>query len=43
MMAALADLALRVPADETARIQEMHLLIDHCLCEIVERLLGFTR
>ena len=42
-LAALADLALRVPADDTPRIQEMHLLIDHCLCEVVERLLGFTR
>ncbi len=42
-LAALADLVLRVPSDDTPRIQEMHLLIDHCLCQIVERLLGFTR
>ena len=42
-LAALADLCLRAPSDETPRIQEIHLLIDHCLCQIVERLLGFTR
>jgi D-sedoheptulose 7-phosphate isomerase len=42
-LAALADLVLRVPSDETPRIQEVHLLIDHCLCQIVERLLGFDR
>ena len=42
-LAGLADLVLRVPSDDTPRIQEMHLLIDHCLCQIVERLLGFTR
>ena len=41
-LAALVDLALRVPSDVTPRIQEAHLLIDHCVCEIVERLLGFT-
>ena len=41
-LAALADLTLRMPADDTQRIQEMHLLVDHCLCQIVERLLGFT-
>jgi len=30
------DIELRVPADETARIQETHLLIIHCLCDIVD-------
>ena len=42
-VASLADLTLSVPSEDTPRIQEVHLLIDHCLCEIVERLLGFTR
>ncbi|MEX2156238.1 MAG: SIS domain-containing protein [Gemmatimonadales bacterium] len=32
----LADLALVVPADETARIQELHLAIEHVICDLVE-------
>lgn len=34
--AAAADLHLAVPASETARIQEAHLLLGHILCELVE-------
>ncbi len=35
------DVELRVPSDSTARIQEIHLLIIHCLCDIVDhQLLG---
>ncbi|MEA3412738.1 MAG: phosphoheptose isomerase [Pseudomonadota bacterium] len=35
------DLEIRIPADSTARIQEVHLLIIHCLCDLVDRhLLG---
>jgi D-sedoheptulose 7-phosphate isomerase len=30
------DLEIRVPAQETPRIQEMHLLILHCLCDIID-------
>ncbi len=30
-------LELRVPADSTARIQEVHILILHCLCYLVEK------
>ena len=30
------DIELRVPADRTARIQEVHLLIIHALCAIVD-------
>ncbi len=33
---ALADVALVVPAEETARIQELHLAIEHIICDIVE-------
>ncbi|HEX4632935.1 MAG TPA: SIS domain-containing protein [Gemmatimonadales bacterium] len=33
---ALADVALVVPADETARIQELHLALEHIICDIVE-------
>ncbi len=32
----LADLALVVPSDDTARIQEIHLAIEHVICEMVE-------
>ena len=32
----LADLALVVPADDAARIQELHLAIEHVICEMVE-------
>lgn len=31
------DLALVVPTDSTARAQEMHILIGHLVCEIVDR------
>lgn len=31
------DLLLNVPSDTTARIQEVHLWIEHLVCEIVER------
>lgn len=30
------DVEIRVPADRTARIQEVHLLVIHCLCEIID-------
>ena len=33
---ALADVALVIPADETARIQELHLAIEHVICDLVE-------
>ena len=39
--AEVADHLLVVGSDSTARIQEMHLLIGHILCEIIERELGF--
>jgi D-sedoheptulose 7-phosphate isomerase len=32
----LADQALVVPSDDTARIQELHLALEHVICEIVE-------
>lgn len=35
------DIEVRVPAYETARIQETHLLIIHCICDIIDfRLFG---
>ena len=33
----LADRCICVPSEDTPRIQEMHILIGHILCEIVER------
>ncbi len=35
------DIEIRVTAQSTARIQEVHLLVIHCLCELIDRhLLG---
>lgn len=35
------DIEIRVPATDTARIQETHLLIIHCICDIIDyRLFG---
>lgn len=35
------DIEVRVPATDTARIQETHLLIIHCICDIIDfRLFG---
>lgn len=30
------DIEIRVPSDKTARIQETHLLIIHCLCDFID-------
>ncbi|NKC16149.1 MAG: SIS domain-containing protein [Gammaproteobacteria bacterium] len=30
------DIELRMPAQSTARIQELHILIVHCLCELID-------
>jgi D-sedoheptulose 7-phosphate isomerase len=35
-LAALADIAIRAPADRTDRVQEMHIALYHCLCEMLE-------
>jgi D-sedoheptulose 7-phosphate isomerase len=32
----VCDLILEIPSDNTARIQEMHILIGHIFCEIIE-------
>jgi len=37
---ALSDFAIIIESDETARIQEMHLLLGHTLCEYAEIALG---
>lgn len=33
------DVEIRVPSARTARIQEVHLLAIHCLCEVIDRTL----
>jgi len=39
-LAAAVDVCLSVPATNTARIQEGHILVAHVLCELVERQLA---
>ncbi len=39
-LAELVDDALVVPSDDTAHIQEVHLAIEHVICDLVERDLG---
>ena len=36
-MAAMADYAIVVPSHATPRIQESHLLIEHMICDIIEK------
>lgn len=37
------DIEIRIPTDRTARIQEVHLLVIHCLCDLIDRtLLGMN-
>jgi D-sedoheptulose 7-phosphate isomerase len=31
------DVEIRVPSERTARIQEVHLLIIHCLCDLIDQ------
>ena len=33
----LSDIALRIASEETARIQEAHILAGHLLCDLVEQ------
>ena len=43
-MKALCDICLCAPSDATPRIQECHLLIEHCLCACIEeQLFGHLR
>ena len=37
------DIELRVPSNRTARIQEVHLLIIHCLCDFIDETLFGTK
>jgi D-sedoheptulose 7-phosphate isomerase len=33
------DIEIRVPSPSTARIQEVHLLVIHCICDAIDRML----
>ena len=35
-LAELCDITLAIPSNVTARIQEMHILAGHIMCEIIE-------
>lgn len=37
-----SDIEIRVPAESRARIQETHLLITHCLCDVIDQCLFTT-
>jgi D-sedoheptulose 7-phosphate isomerase len=39
-LAALVDLPIVVPSEETARIQEAHIFLGHVLCALIEQQLG---
>ena len=41
-VAAVVDVCVRVPSEETPRVQELCMLLGHTLCEIVERDLSAT-
>ena len=32
-----ADVEIRVPVNSTARVQEVHLLVIHCLCDLIDQ------
>lgn len=36
-LARLSDITILIPSDDTPRIQEVHMLLGHCICEIVEK------
>ena len=35
-LAELCDITLAIPSKVTARIQEMHILVGHIICELLE-------
>jgi D-sedoheptulose 7-phosphate isomerase len=37
------DVEIRVPADSTARIQEVHILVIHCICGLIDRAFSVQR
>jgi D-sedoheptulose 7-phosphate isomerase len=39
-MARACDICIRVPSSSTPRVQEMHILVGHVICELIEEGLG---
>jgi len=39
----LVDIAIVVPSNITANIQEAHIFLGHCFCSMIEQRLGYTR
>ncbi len=37
LLSSSTDIEIRVPSSSTARIQETHLLIIHCLCDLIDK------
>lgn len=37
LLLAAKDIEVRVPSARTARIQEVHLLLIHCLCDVIDK------
>ena len=35
-MDAICDIIIKVPSDDTPRIQEAHILIGHIICQLIE-------
>lgn len=42
VMLSPTDVEIRVPSDSTARIQEVHLLAIHCMCDLIDHQLGLA-
>ncbi len=42
VMLSPSDVEIRVPSDSTARIQEVHLLVIHCICDLIDHQLGLA-
>jgi D-sedoheptulose 7-phosphate isomerase len=38
-IAKLADIAIRAPSDNTPRVQEIHILVGHIICQLIEEAL----
>lgn len=36
-LAQVADMTIKIPSADTPRIQEVHMLLGHCICQLVEK------
>jgi D-sedoheptulose 7-phosphate isomerase len=35
-MNSICDIMIKVPSDDTPRIQEVHILVGHIICQLIE-------